>query len=181
MWLAERCINDFFVVFMDICIKECEVIEAARGMDEFVELFRSSIMEGIGGVLDAGSMTGLNADQITLLAYCIYRDEVMDGGHVQLIHNGYGRFIFLNPFAKAMRLWGIKPFSKLVYSGRKFYEAHGGEIERDCSDEEFMAMFEKYPEADELDDEFVEMEEEVTALVAEYIDNHIENFAIIEK
>ena len=42
-------------------------------------------------------------------------------------------------------------------------------------------MFEKYPEADELDDEFVEMEEEVTALVAEYIDNHIENFAIIEK
>ena len=35
--------------------------------------------------------------------------------------------------------------------------------------------------ADGLDEEFMEMEEEVTALVAEYIDNHIENFAVVVK
>lgn len=150
-------------------------------MDEFVEVFRSAILEGIGGRLDEGTMGLLNADQITLLAYCVFRDEVMDGGHVQLIHNGYGRFIFLNPFAKAMRLWGAKPFSKLVYRGREFYEECGEEIERECSDEEFMALFERYPAADGLDEEFMEMEEEVTALVAEYIDNHIENFAVVVK
>lgn len=167
---------------MTVRIDEKKVVAAAaEGMDAFVEVFRSAIMEAVGGVLDEVSMQRLNADQITLLAYCIYREEVMDGGHVQLIHNGYGPFIFLNPFAKAMRLWGAKPFSKLVYGGRAFYESNRDVICREYSDEEFMALFEKFPEADELDDEFIEMEEEVTGIVAEYIDNHIEDFAEIEK
>lgn len=154
---------------------------ADEGMDAFVELFYNATMESIGGQLTSGNMQQLNADQITLVAYCIYREEVMDGGHVQLIHNGYGPFIFLNPFAKAMRLWGAKEFSKLVYSGRKFYEENAKALTVDCSAEEFMALFEQYPEADDLDDEFIEMEEGVTETVARYIDGHLSAFAEIEK
>jgi hypothetical protein len=162
-------------------IKEQQVIEAAQqGMDAFVELFYNEIMNSIGGELNAESMQQLTPDQITLLAYCIYREEVMDGGHVQLIHNGYGPFIFLNPFAKAMRLWGAKEFSKLVYSGRKFFEENQQMLTQDCSDEEFMAIYENYPEADDLDDEFIIMEEEVTDIVAHYIDENLANFAQIE-
>ena len=162
-------------------IKEQKVIEAAQqGMDTFVELFYNEIMNSIGGELNAETMQRLNPDQITLLAYCIYREEVMDGGHVQLIHNGYGPFIFLNPFAKAMRLWGAKEFSKLVYGGRKFFEENQKTLTKECSDEAFMAIYENFPEADDLDDEFIIMEEEVTAIVARYIDEHIQNFAEIE-
>jgi hypothetical protein len=162
-------------------IKEQQVIEAAQqGMDAFVELFYNEIMNSIGGELNAETMQLLTPDQITLLAYCIYREEVMDGGHVQLIHNGYGPFIFLNPFAKAMRLWGAKDFSKLVYSGRKFFEENQQMLTQDCSDEEFMAIYENYPEADDLDDEFIIMEEEVTDIVAHYIDENLANFAQIE-
>ncbi len=161
-------------------IKESAVIAAAQeGMDAFVDLFRNATLDFIGGELTPDSMLQLNPDQITLLAYCIYRDEVMDGGHVQLIHNGYGPFIFLNPFAKAMRLWGAREFSKLVYSGRKFYEENVEALTADCTDEEFMAMFEHYPEADDLDDEFIEMEEVVTETVARYIDEHLADFAEI--
>ena len=105
----------------------------------------------------------------------------MDGGFVQLIHNGYGGFIFLNPFAKAMRLWGAHDFSKLVYKGRKLFEKYGEELTKECSDEEFMALFEQYPEFDVLDDEFVECEEEVTEIIARYVDEHIEQFAEIVK
>lgn len=162
-------------------IKEQQVIEAAQqGMDAFVELFYNEIMNSIGGELNAETMQQLTPDQITLLAYCIYREEVMDGGHVQLIHNGYGPFIFLNPFAKAMRLWGAKDFSKLVYSGRKFFEENQQMLTQDCSDEEFMAIYENYPGADDLDDEFIIMEEEVTDIVAHYIDENLANFAQIE-
>ena len=149
-------------------------------MDAFVELFYNEIMNSIGGELNAESMQSLTPDQITLVAYCIYREEVMDGGHVQLIHNGYGPFIFLNPFAKAMRLWGAKEFSKLVYSCRKFFEENQKALTKECSDEEFMAIYENYPEADDLDDEFIIMEEEVTETVARYIDEHIQDFAEIE-
>lgn len=167
---------------MEIKIQEADVIRAAQeGMDAFVELFRNSILDAIGGELNAETMPKLNADQITLLAYMTVREEVMDGGFVQLIHNGYGPFIFMNPFAKAMRLWGAKDFQKLIYRGRELYLANEKELTKDCSDEEFMALFERYPEFDDLDDEFIEMEEEVTEIVARYIDENLEAFAKIIK
>ena len=167
---------------MQVQIKETEIIQAAQqGMDAFVDVFYKHILESIGGELNAEGMQKLQADQITLLAYMIFREEVMDGGFVQLIHNGYGPFIFLNPFAKAMRLWGAKEFCNLIYKGRKLFEKYGEEITKEYSDEEFMALFEKYPEFDDLDDEFIEMEEEVTETVARYIDEHLEQFATIEK
>lgn len=39
-------------------------------------------------------MSELNADQMTLVAFKAMHDEVMDGGFVQLIYNGYGPFLF---------------------------------------------------------------------------------------
>ena len=108
----------------------------------------AAIYDKIGGELTAETMGMLNSDQITLLAWKTLHDEVMEGGFVQLIHNGYGTFIFKNPLAKAA-------------------------IERDCTDEEFMALFEQYPEFDELDDTFVEQEEAWTEQIAQYVDEHI--------
>ena len=167
---------------MTIRIPESEIIRAANeGMDAFIQVFNDAIMEAIGGELNEATMQELNGEQITLLAYIILRNEVMDGGFVQLIHNGYGGLIFLNPFAKAMRLWGAHDFSKLVYKGRKLFEKYGEELTKECSDEEFMALFEQYPEFDVLDDEFVECEEEVTEIIARYVDEHIEQFAEIVK
>jgi len=126
-------------------------------------------------------MSRLNADQITLLAYVMLRDEVMDGGFVQLIHNGYGPFFFRNPFAKAVREWGLRDLYKLVNRAHKLYNLYHKDIEQDCTDEEFMALFERFQAFDDLDDEFVENEEEWTSLVAQYIDEHLENFAQIDE
>lgn len=167
---------------MEIKVNEQDIIKAAKeGMDSFLMLFHDRIMEALGGKLNADTMPLLNGSQITLLAYVALRDEVMDGGFVQLIHNGYGPFIFLNPFAKAMRLWGAHDFSNLIYKGRKLYEKYGKELTVDCTDEEFMALFEQYPEFDDLDDAFVEMEEEVTDTLCHYIDEHMDEFVTVEK
>lgn len=191
-----RCFTGYFSTFavqktddgttiikcMQITVNEQDIIKAAgEGMDAFLMLFHDRIMEAIGGRLDAETMPLLNGEQITLLAYVALRDEVMDGGFVQLIHNGYGPFIFLNPFAKAMRLWGAHDFSNLVYKGRKLYEKYADKLTAECSDEEFMALFEQYPEFDDLDDAFVEMEEEVTDTICHYVDEHLEDFVSVVK
>ena len=143
-------------------------MNARTHMDDRLQEIREHILARVGGALTAGSMQQLTADEVTLLAYCTLREEVMDGGLVQLIYNGYGPFIFLNPFAKAMRLWGLKDFSKLLYEGRKFYEEHGAEIQQEMSDEDFMALFEQFPEADDFDDTFIENEEDVTQQVLDH-------------
>lgn len=152
---------------------------ADEGMDAFVGAFVKAIRDAIGGELNADNMGTLNSDQITLLAWATLHEEVMDGGFVQLIHNGYGPFIFKNPFAKAIKLWGLRDLSKLVYEGHTLFNKYHEEIERDCTDEEFMALFELYPEFEDLDDQFVENEEEWTALIAHYVDEHIAQFATI--
>ena len=153
---------------------------AAEGMDAFVQVFIDAIRGAIGGELTAESMAELNADQVTLLAWDTLHEEVMDGGFVQLIHNGYGPFIFKNPLAKALKLWGLRDLSKLIYDAHTLWLKHREEIECDCTDEEFMALFERFPEFDDLDDSFVENEEEWVSAIAHYVDEHIEHFASIE-
>ena len=121
---------------MTIRIPESEIIRAANeGMDAFIQVFNDAIMEAIGGELNETTMQELNGEQITLLAYIILRNEVMDGGFVQLIHNGYGGFIFLNPFAKAMRLWGNeKSNSRKEPDWRKAESEGNGGIAGSCED-----------------------------------------------
>jgi hypothetical protein len=166
----------------DIRIKDETLRQAAgEGMDDFVGAFVKAIREAIGGELTAENMGQLTSDQITLLAWDTLHEEVMDGGFVQLIHNGYGPFMFKNPVAKALKLWGLRDLSKLIYDAHTLYTKHGTAIEKDCSDEEFMALFEQFPDFDNLDDEFIEHEEDWTAQIAAYIDQNIEKFATIEQ
>lgn len=163
-------------------VKDSDLRNAASaGMDEFLKVFTDAIMASVGGELTADTMAELNSDQITLLAYDILHNEVMDGGFVQLIYNGYGSFLFRNPFAKAIKGWGMDELASLVKKAGKLYFKYKNEIERECTDDEFMAMFEQYPEFDDLDDLFVENEETWTGMVACYVDEHIERFVTVEE
>ena len=165
----------------EVTIKDDVLRKAAgEGMDAFVGAFVQAIKETIGGELTAATLGELNSDQITLLAWDVLHEEVMDGGFVQLIHNGYGPFIFKNPFAKAVKLWGMRELSKLVYDAHTLYVKYHEPLEKDCTDDEFMALFEQFPEFDDMDDEFVEKEEAWTEQIARYIDENIDRFAIVK-
>ncbi len=165
----------------EVVVKDADLQQAAlEGMDAFLGVFVKAIYEAVDGELTAESMQELNADQITLLAWDILHQEVMDGGFVQLIHNGYGPFIFKNPFAKAVKLWGMRELSKLIYDAHTLWLKYRETIEKDCTEDEFMALFEQFPEFDDLDDTFVENEEVWTADIAHYVDDHLERFATVE-
>lgn len=168
---------------MTIKINDKDLATAANeGMDQFLTTIINAFKQQVGEEeLNAQAMQQLTADQITLWGYMILRDELMDGGFIQLIYNGYGPFFFDNPFAKAMRLWGLHDFSKLLYKAKKVYDEHKADLTKECSDEDFMALFEQYPEFDDLDDEFVEEEENITSAVAYYVDEHMTDFVEIVK
>ncbi len=164
----------------NVIVKDADLMLAAQqGMDEFLQVFVKGIYDAIDGQLTAENMAELNADQITLLAWNVLHEEVMDGGFVQLIHNGYGPFIFKNPFAKAVKLWGLRDLSKLVYNAHTLYLKYREEIEVECDEDEFMAMFERYPEFDDMDYEFVEKDEQWTEQIAQYVDDNLHKFAEI--
>lgn len=152
---------------------------AMEGTDAFLQVFIDKYLEVTGGVVNADTMPLLNGYQHTLLGYHFFREEVNEGGFVQLIQNGYGPYIFGNPFAKAIRLMGAKEFSKLIYAAQEIYIDHRKDLERECTDEEFMAMYEQYEVFDDLEEKFMDMEEQITAQIAEYVDQHLEQFALV--
>ena len=153
---------------------------AEEGMDAFLKVFTDKYLEVTGGKIDADTMPLLNGYQHTLLGYHIFREEVMEGGFVQLIQNGYGPYIFDNPFARAMRVFGAKDFSKLVYEAKKIYDANRADLEKERTEEEFMAMYEQYEVFDDLEEQYMEEEEQITAQIATYVDEHLDSFAQVQ-
>jgi len=165
-----------------IRIKE-EVIQKAgsEGMDEFLQVFIDAYLTEIDGHLTAENMSKLNGDQHTLLAWHFFSTEMRDGGFVQLIQNGYGSYIFGNPFAKAIKQFGAIELSKLIYKAKEIYDPNKKVLERETTEEEFNAMYVDFEVFDELEERYFDIEEEQTALIASYVDEHIENFADIEQ
>ena len=168
---------------IQVIVKDTELSQAAlEGMDVFLQVFIDAIRQAIGGGEPTEeTMAQLNADQMTLLCWDTLHTEVMSGGFVQLIHNGYGPFIFKNPFAKAVnKMWHMRELSKRLYEVHTLWLENREELEKDCTDDEFMPLFERFPQFDDYDDWFVENEEELVEQIARYVDENIEKFAKVE-
>lgn len=161
-----------------IQIQEKKIVEAAeKGMDEFLKLFTDAYLEVLDGDITADNMDRLNGYQHTLLALRFFTEEINVGGFVQLIQNGYGGYLFNNPVAKALRLMGARGLSKILYKAKEIYDVHQEELERETTEEEFMAMYEKFEQFDELEEKFFYIEEEEIAIIAHYVDENLDDFA----
>jgi hypothetical protein len=165
-----------------IKVLEKDIIAAsAQGMDEFLQVFIDAYLADIGDELLPENMSKLSGSQHTLLAWHFFSTEMREGGFVQLIQNGYGSYVFDNPFAKALRQFGCIELSKLVYKAKEIYDANKEELTRETTEEEFNAMYVDFEVFDELEERYFEMEEIQTVLLAEYVDEHLDNFAEIVK
>ena len=152
----------------------------------FIEWVTDGYLAAIGGGLTAVNMDKLSAEQHAVLCYRYVLDEVMEGGFIQLIMNGYAPYVLEGPFPMVVKKqWGsvegqekvMKDFSKLLYEVKKEYHKHQEELSQDMSDEDFMAMYEQLEELNELGDDFLdEHQEEVTPAVAKMIVENLDEY-----
>lgn len=166
-----------------IQIKEIEIIKAAeKSMDDFLKVFTDAYINVMEDGMTIDNMDKLNGYQHTLLAFRYFTNEIREGGFVQLIQNGYGGYIFENPTARALREMGARDLSKILYKAKEIYDANREDLEKETTEDEFMAMYEQYEQFDELEEKYMEIEEEQTYIIAQYVDENIEDFAeIIDK
>jgi hypothetical protein len=165
-----------------IQINDKALAEAVNeGMDEFLQVFIDAYLQAVDGKLTAENMNKLNGSQHTLLAWHFFTSEMRDGGFVQLIQNGYGGYIFGNPFAKAMKQFGAVELGKLIYKAKEIYDPNKAELERETTEEEFNAMYVDFEVFDDLEEQYFEMEEQQTSLIAAYVDENIADFGEIIK
>ena len=74
----------------------------------------------------------------------------------------------------------MRDLSKMLYEVHTLWLENREALEKDCTDEEFMALFEQYPQFDDYDDMFIENEERWTKEIALYVDENVEKFAVVE-
>lgn len=124
----------------------------------------------IDGQLTDDNMNLLSLNEHCLLAYRYLRDEVMDGGFIQLIQNGYGPYVLLGPFPMLMKKeWGQKQFGQFLFDVAREYKAHRAELEADKSDEDFMAQYEQFEALNDYGDDYLDdYEETVTPAIVEH-------------
>lgn len=151
---------------------------------EFIRWVTDGYLAAVGGGLTAENMEMLSADQHALLCYRYMLDEVMEGGFIQLVANGYAPYVLEGPFPYVVKkVWGataedasseraaiMKDFSKLLYAAKSEYNKHKEELLCDKSDEDFMALYEQLEELNELGDDFLDKHQErVTPMVASMV------------
>ena len=150
-----------------------------KGPEDYIYLYTDAYLAQVDNELNADNMHKLNGHQHALLAYRYFREEVNYGGFVQLIQNGFGGYIFDNPTAKALRLFGANETAKIIYRAKEIFDANREELERDTTDEEFTAMYVDFEEFDEIEEEYFKIEKTQTAIIAKYVDDNRELFADI--
>jgi hypothetical protein len=145
---------------------------------DYIEAITDAYLNTLDGQLTVYNMDVLTANQHTLLAYRYILDEVMEGGFIQLIQNGYGPYVLDGPFAMMMKKhWELVDFGKFMYEVKKEYHLHKAELEADLNEEQFMALYEQQEKMNELGDEFLDKYQEiVTPSIADYVRKNEEKF-----
>ncbi len=159
-----------------------QVLEQAweAGPADYIQTVTDGYLDVLGGTLTADNMDTLTPQQHTLLAYRYLLDEVMEGGFIQLIQNGYGPYVLEGPFARIIKKeWGMTEFGKFLYKVRKEYLLHREALEAELDDEQFMALYEQQESMNELGDDFLDdYQEEITPAIAQYVRTHEQDFII---
>ena len=146
---------------------------------DYINLYTDAYLAEVDNELSADNMHKLNGHQHALLAYRYFREEVNYGGFVQLIQNGYGGYIFDNPTAKALKIFGANGTAKIIYRAKEIYDANRKELERETTDDEFNAMYVDFEVFDEIEEQYFQIEKTQTEIIAKHVDDNRELFAEI--
>lgn len=157
------------------CVRECY---DSMSCVDFIKYVTDQYLEAVGGSLTAENMEMLSADQHSLLCYRYMLDEVMEGGFIQLVANGFAPYVLYGPFPYVVKKeWEMRDFSKLLYEAKSECRKHEERIMADMSIDDFMALYEELEDLNELGDEFLdEYQEKVSPAVAKMIVDNLQKY-----
>ncbi|MDQ1087912.1 DMP19 family protein [Siphonobacter sp. SORGH_AS_1065] len=147
---------------------------------DFLFLFIEPYIEILSSDPSGKIVEEFSAEQHTLLAFNDLYGQVTNGGFLQLIQNGYGSYIFENPFSEYIRSWGASEMATIVDEAKVIYEKNKEDLEKETTIEEFSDMYKKYDVFEPLDDKFYEVMDDEIDIIKAFVENNLSNFAIVK-
>lgn len=97
----------------------------------------------------------LSAGQELLIRYDYVRMQVLQGGFIQLIQNGYVNLLLSMP--EMLTQIGAPEMAKLIDDVLKVYTLNIDDLSRETSVEEFAKLYNEFTEFEELDARFAQL------------------------
>ena len=159
---------------------KAEEVEKAKNQDDpgdFLSLFTDKYFK----MLDENReiMQVFNASQHTLLAFYYLYGEINDGGFIQLIHHGYGAYVFDSPFVETIKSWGADELAKVMENAKTIYNKYKEKLEAEISIKELCGLYKEITEFEPLENGFDEIMDREAEMIKKYIEENINEFAEI--
>jgi len=173
-------------------INRCDLIKANEYLGIYLGLFITKDMRRKHRKI----MSKLNSSQQTFLTFDLfdfsmtsYHSDYSDpnekisikGGFLQAIYNGYAEYIFEKPFSGIIRTWGAKKISEIVDKAKSIYVKYKDKIKKVKTEKELFHLYSEITDFDILDEEYRMINDYETEKIKEYIENNINEFAIIDE
>ncbi len=156
---------------------KAEALEAAKlaGDDNALwDMFIQPLHEELYKRQDFNFLDDLSEGQQLLISYDYVQMQVLQGGFIQLIQNGY---IGLLP---AMPGWlevvGCHDMAKVIDNVLKVYVLNREALDKQTSVEEFARLYDEFQEFVTLDEEFHRLHPQVFSTLLQYAIHHTEEF-----
>ncbi len=160
-------------------ITQAELEAVASDTWSFLFLFIDKYGEMIAQDETGQVMQSFSATQHSLMAFNALYGEVTNGGFLQLIQNGYGGYIFDNPFSDIIRAWGAGQIADIVDRAKLIYDADREQLEQETTVEEFADLYHTFRDFEPLDALFYAVMDDETEIIKNYVAQHISDFATI--
>ncbi|WP_165836429.1 DMP19 family protein [Taibaiella soli] len=147
----------------------------ASGNDyEFFELLTEPLHAEMYSRQNFDFIQELSQGQQLFLSYDYVRMQVMQGGFIQFIQNGYVSLLL--PMPGWLTSIGANEMAQLLDDVLKAYVTNIDVLERETTVEEFAQLYDQLPEFAILDEEFNSLDESTIHTMAVYAAAHLEEF-----
>jgi hypothetical protein len=150
----------------------------SNDITELYELLAEPLHEELYKRQDFTFIDQLSLGQRLLVSYDYLRMQVLQGGFIQLIQNGY---IGILPEMPAwLQHVGANDMAQVIDDVLKVYVLNRELLDKQTTVEEFAKLYEELKEFEIIDDRFNKAHYDTTEKIVSYAKAHIAEFAVIE-
>lgn len=158
--------------------KKLDEILASDDAMALYDLFAQPLHEEMYRRQSFEFMNELSEGQQLLLSYDYVQTQVLQGGFIQFIQNGYISLLLSLP--GWLEDIGANEMARIIDDVLKVYVLNQERLDAETSVEDFAKLYNEFKEFEQLDAEFATLNDETIKEILDYTLEAVEDFAVIK-
>lgn len=158
--------------------EQLQKVQQSDDLNAYYTLLCEPLHEELYRRQDFAFLQELTEPQQLLICYDYVQNQVLQGGFIQLLQNGYVGLLPEMP--RWLTTLGEEPMAKLIDDVLKEYVLNSETLQKETTVEEFALIYDELPQFGDLDDRFKKLNEPTVKGMLEFATHHIEEFAEVK-